>query len=77
MKWRPIETAPIDGTFILVYPPLYTKKTCSIARYDDDKYCKKPRPFWRRDDDFGRVTCSREKPPTHWMPLPEPPKEAA
>ena len=72
-EWRDIETAPKDGTNVLVYPPLWNSRTCSIAHYDDDKYSKKPRPVWRRDDDFGRVTYSRSTPPSAWMPLPPPP----
>jgi len=72
--WQPIETAPKDGTAVLVYPPLWNERTCSIARFDDDKYSKKPRPFWARDDDLGRVSYSRANPPTNWMPLPAAPK---
>lgn len=74
-KWQPIATAPIDGTAILVYPPLWNDRTCSVAKYDDDSFAKKPRPFWRRDDAFGNVTFSRDKPPTHGMPMPRVPTE--
>ena len=76
MEWQPIETAPTDGTCVLVYPPLWNNRVCSIARYDADSYCKKPKPFWRRDDDMGQKTRSQAVPPTHWMPLPDPPSEA-
>ena len=75
MEWLPIETAPKDGTSILVWPPTWTGKAASIAKWDEDRYSKNPRPYWLRDDAFNRVTISREKPPTHWMPLPPPPKE--
>lgn len=71
--WLPIETAPMDGTSVLVYPPTWGGKTCSVASYNTDKYAKKPRPYWDRDDSMGRVSCSRECPPTHWQPLPPPP----
>ena len=74
MEWQPIETAPKDGTHILVYPPTWPGGSASIAFWNDDKYAKRPRPFWCRDDDFGRVTDSRQKSTTHWMPLPDPPK---
>lgn len=70
--WQPIETAPKDQT-VLVYPPLWSGRTCSIARYNDDKYCKKPAPYWHRDDDLGQKTRSRGVPPTHWMPIPASP----
>jgi len=70
-EWRPIEIAPKDKV-VLVAPGLYYDKTCSIARYDDDRYNKKPRPYRRRDDAYG-VLASRGTPPTHWMPLPDAP----
>ena len=70
MQWQPIDTAPKDGTLILVYPGLWTGKTCSIARFNGDEYSNKPRPYWSRDDAYGRINVSRDKPPTHWMPLP-------
>lgn len=75
MNWQPIETAPKDGTTVLVYPPLWDGRTCSIAIYNEDKYNRNPRPFWDRDDGMGKVTRSRETPPTHWMPLPAAPEE--
>ena len=68
--WQPIDTAPKDGTSVLVYPPTWNGRSAAIAKWESDKYAKKPRPFWRRDDDMGRVTISRERSPTHWMPLP-------
>ena len=71
--WQPIETAPKDGTAVMVYPGTWSGRSASIAKWESDKYAKKPRPYWSRDDDFGRVTFSREHPPTHWMPLPPPP----
>ena len=73
MEWQPIETAPKDGTAVLVYPPTWRERTASVAVWDNDEYARKPRPYWRRDDDMGKVTYSRERPPTHWMPLPTPP----
>jgi len=72
-EWQPIETAPKDGTYILIAPGLWTGVTCGIGVYDLDRYAKKPRAFWRRVEGHGR-SQSREVPPTHWMPLPEPPK---
>lgn len=62
--WQPIATAPRDGTHIIVWPPTYTGTT-SVARYDDDKHSKKPRPYWERMD-TNRIHTSRDKPPTHW-----------
>jgi len=73
MSWKLIDTAPKNGESVLVYPPTWGGKTASIARWDDDHFAKKPKPYWRRDDDMNRASCSRSTPPTHWMPLPAPP----
>lgn len=70
--WQPIETAPRDGTYVLVYPPIWGGPTCSIAQFDNDGFARKPRPFWYRIDADSQ-TRSREKPPTHWQPMPAPP----
>ena len=74
--WRPIETAPKDGTAVLVYPPIWGGRTCSTAKYNEDQYSKKPRPYWDRDDAMGKVTYCRDTPPTHWMPQPATPLAA-
>jgi len=74
MSWQPIETAPKDGSSILVFPATWDKKPCSIAHWNTDEYSKKPRPFWERDDQI-QITYSRGATTTHWMPLPPPPEE--
>ena len=66
-EWQPIETAPMDGTDILV---------CVTRNLPDDGWetiqwvdwqTKRVRwPTYRDRDDIPF-------PPTHWMPLPEPP----
>lgn len=60
MDWQPIETAPKDGTNIIVYCPLPGSEYIVTARFIRvwvDSY--------EGEDIFN---------PTHWMPLPEPPK---
>ncbi len=57
-EWQPIETAPKDGTHILVYRPEYSNDVIGID-------------FWRRKCWW---LSSSDSQPTHWMPLPEPPK---
>lgn len=71
-EWQPIESAPKDGAYIMVYPPTFNN-VVSCASWDEDKYARFPRPFWRRTDS-NKIYDSRSTPPTHWMPLPEPPK---
>jgi hypothetical protein len=62
--WQPIETAPKDGTHILAWPCwdiVYVVKWTNRGQYGS---------YW--------VEASGEEysdaDPTHWMPLPEPPK---
>jgi len=70
--WRPIETAPRDGTNVLLWMTAYGGRS-RIGHFDDDRYSKKPRPFWRSLlDDI--TTCRRGQPPC-WQPLPEPPEQ--
>ncbi len=66
--WQPIETAPKDGRLLL-----FVRGTTYVGGWDDDRYAKKPRPLWYYSDTWRRTGC-RAIPPTHWMPLPEPPK---
>jgi len=75
MKWEPIETAPKDGTRILTYRPEgHDWSKVGIGDWDDDKYAKKPRPYWSDQNEriLGVLWC-RKNQPTHWMPLPNPP----
>ena len=56
--WQPIETAPDDGRKIIVYGGSRTEPT--IEEADGG--------WWRLY--IGAMNSI----PTHWMPLPEPPK---
>ena len=66
--WQPIETAPKNGSAILLYP-------CGIfgAVSPDIGY-------WNRDKDYEAwrtLDGERIEPsPSHWMPLPTPPEGA-
>ena len=64
MDWQPIETAPRDGTWMLGYwTHLEGPDECSMStvRFSDGCF---------EDDQHEGVN-----PPTHWMPLPAPPRE--
>ena len=70
-KWQPIETAPKDGSWVIVVFP-YSPPMVSLATY---------KPQFRRGGRGGQSAGWRsyherlsEISPTHWMPLPEPPK---
>lgn len=65
MEWQPIETAPKRRTFILACDtdsewPDDTEESMWIVCWDGDR--------WRISLDGQTAT------PTHWMPLPSPPK---
>lgn len=65
MNWQPIETAPKDGTNILIHELGDTFVAWwlnGLERWVDGK--------WTEMD--GWVTYD----PTHWMPLPPPPEDA-
>jgi hypothetical protein len=70
--WKPIETAPKDGTHILLYPTRWTGISADVGVFDHDKYAKRPRPYWRRRGS-NSVTDDRGLAPTHWQHLPPPP----
>lgn len=66
-EWQPIETAPKDGRYIIVWPPTWNGVT-SCAYFDEDEYRKKPKSYWQRID--ADITTSKKlRPPTHWMPV--------
>ena len=91
MEWQPIETAPKDGTDIILGAPgqefqgqptsprstighWTTDEECRVYMGDCGGACHCPEyeyldPHWISWD--GGFTD--ENPPTHWMPLPEPP----
>ena len=65
-NWRPIETAPKDGTPVLLGFPGYLH--AMHGHYEDG--------IWGQlDSDFGFEHLPTQ--PTHWMPLPAPPALAA
>lgn len=79
-EWQPIETAPKNGTEVFVYVPgeslyptvaSYKSGEYWKAEYGDEAYMEAGW-YWS----FGYPSDFHEEPvePTHWMPLPEPPK---
>lgn len=84
MKWQPIETAPKDGTHILVYAQ-DDYSVPFVSWWGCDRYEKGEIPslLGCGDVDIERHWCvsgcedgdSTICEPTHWMPLPGPPKE--
>ena len=86
-EWRPIETAPKDGTEVLVYVEVATVPVAHIAFYrsaeqweTEGQYCGgwDSVEEWEGWWSYVRHSVTQEKldditTPTHWMPLPSPP----
>ena len=77
-KWQKIETAPKDGTTVLLYPWPGQAHGVMVGVWEAvDEYSE-----WHGksftfagfvDDYYSQEPIDWE--PTHWMPLPEPPEE--
>lgn len=77
MEWQPIETAPRDGSWILLFFPEIDVAIggCYASGSDYDFGGNEFEYFtWFTDCDFVIVDPSTSN-PTHWMPLPPPPPQ--
>ena len=65
MTWKKIETAPKDGTWVLVCNEnYYYPETAAYKTYHPNAQGK---PTWRAKGMGTKIN------PTHWMPLPDKP----
>lgn len=62
MRWQLIETAPKDGSWILLWWPYWNFRVLLGRFY---------RGQWEAETAISDAADS--EPPTHWMPLPDPP----
>lgn len=70
-EWRPIETAPKDGTYILIWHLGIGSAVVGSWRKSNRNMTdsrEKWRPYCSGYDDQELLAA------LHWMPLPEPPK---
>lgn len=86
-EWQPIETAPKDGSHVLLFTKygivecFYVPEEVS-AEYFDEYGPETFSPFWSGFNDAVEIEIRTNSwagqenhgPATHWMPLPEPPK---
>lgn len=72
MNWQPIETAPKDGSDILILTSEYEKRKVTSAYYESEDDTWVPVKL----SVHGCGCCRGDYPkPSHWMPLPEPPMQ--
>lgn len=71
-QWLPIESAPKDGTRILLFFP--NDVGVISGEWNFERFYEKPRPHFTHDQEqrWG-VRHMRANQPTHWQPLPPPP----
>jgi hypothetical protein len=67
MDWQKIETAPKDGTKVLVWSEDHPWRELGIAFWGRSNPMN--RPAWQG----GHCRIDHIDQPTHWMPLPAPP----
>ena len=77
MEWQPIETAPKDGTWILVYgdgtDDEAEQRKVAVAQYTNYLNGSTYDKFWWQFAWYDGGYYGRFDGPTHWMPLPEAP----
>jgi hypothetical protein len=71
--WQPIETAPKDGTGVLMVDMKVSKPEPSCAYFYADRWWVLP---LQERFDIGNDDCPWWTSPTHWMPLPTLPSPA-
>lgn len=70
--WQPIETAPKDGTKILVFTIHGELELSDWYKIETPEYVEVSEGLYRKEmREFSSGWNSNH--PTHWMPLPEPP----
>lgn len=79
MLWRPIETAPKDGTHILVFPALFGLPLIAAWEKPTPALMMPRAPAVRHDGYWRAALTLKPTPynPTHWRPLPPAPDSEA
>ena len=74
--WQPIETAPKDGTSVLLYEPGHGIDVGHWYVHTHDEYKERPDGLFERVtvSNPGYWNCNETQRPTHWMPLPKVPE---
>lgn len=79
-EWQLIETAPKDGSLVMLYLPDSAVRPITFARWSSEAhYDRFGNRFPSNGDwyeDLGDQGWPIDVDATHWMPLPEPPLQA-
>lgn len=73
--WQPIETAPKDGSAILIYGGTYSYSIYADEPFDGVSIARWYRFHWRGEDRQAHDDWYSHN-PTHWQPLPNPPQHS-
>lgn len=75
--WKPIDTAPKDGTRVLLFYPVFKHQVQFrvVGHWSLDSHASRPKPYWSPDNAvlYGLIAVRMFK-PTHWCHLPKPSK---
>ena len=68
--WQPINTAPKDGTKVLLFwgNAAEQHQRIEVGQWHDNRNAKNPRPYWEGMAAHN-VRNYRQFPPSHWQPL--------
>lgn len=74
MTWQSIDTAPKDGTNVLLY---FSGLGWVRGSWDSQIHHRKPKPYWTHDCiQYMGVAHARANQPNWWKPLPPTPPES-
>lgn len=77
MEWQPIDTAPKETELLVGKWVGEEWRICQSGYYyDSGNEFEGERPYWYWHCDWDNGGVTDDEGPTHWMPLPEPPKRA-
>lgn len=82
MQWKPIESAPKDGTWIVAITPESIEDGRPSPFVFTTRWIETKVAYWEQEDADTQKRVIKDEShwadyesPTHWMPLPDPPTD--